>query len=67
MLVEQAEGAVILPDFGHAEAPIYVLGVEDCGVPEEGMRGYRKVALAAPMCLNVAVAGSILRQSKNSK
>jgi tRNA(Leu) C34 or U34 (ribose-2'-O)-methylase TrmL len=70
VFVEQAEHAVNLSDFRHPEAAIYVLGAEDYGVPEDEMRGYRKVAIATPMCINVAVAGSILlydRQSKSVK
>jgi hypothetical protein len=68
--VEQAEGAGDLSGFKHPEGAIYVLGAEDYGVPEEEMRGYRKLAIATPMCLNVAVAGSIVlydRQSKSRK
>lgn len=70
VLVEQADGAANLPDFNHPEAAVYVLGAEDYGVPEDEMRGYRKVAIATPMCINVAVAGSILlydRQCKDRK
>ena len=58
--VEQTNGASNLSDFKHPESAVYVLGAEDYGVPEEEMRGFRKVFIDTPMCLNVAVAGSIV-------
>lgn len=60
VFVEQAPGATELRSFSHPEAAVYVLGAEDYGVPEGEMRGYRQVAIATPLCINVAVAGSIV-------
>jgi tRNA(Leu) C34 or U34 (ribose-2'-O)-methylase TrmL len=70
VFVEQAEGSANLSGFKHPEAAVYVLGAQDYGVPEHEMRGYRTIAIATPLCLDVAVAGSIVlydRQSKDQK
>lgn len=67
VFIEQAEGAVSLVKTVHPEAAVYVLGAEDYGVPEEEMRGYRKVQIDTPMCINVAVAGSIVMYDRQSK
>jgi tRNA(Leu) C34 or U34 (ribose-2'-O)-methylase TrmL len=67
VFVEQAEGSADLPEFEHPEAALYVLGAEDYGVPEDEMRGYRKVAIATPLCLDVAVAGSIVLYDRQTK
>jgi len=67
VFVEQAEGAKNLKETHHPEACAYVLGAEDYGVPEEIMRGYQKVFIDTPMCLNVAVAGSIVLFDRQSK
>lgn len=67
VFVEQAEGARDLSSTVHPESAAYILGAEDYGVPEEVMRGYRKVQIESPMCLNVAVAGSIVLYDRNSK
>jgi tRNA(Leu) C34 or U34 (ribose-2'-O)-methylase TrmL len=60
VFVEQADGAADLSEFKHPESAVYLLGAEDYGVPAEEMRGYRKVAISTPLCINVAVAGSIV-------
>jgi tRNA(Leu) C34 or U34 (ribose-2'-O)-methylase TrmL len=67
VFVEQTEGATDLRSFNHPEAAVYVLGAEDYGVPEDEMRGFRKVAISTPMCINVAVAGSILLYDRHAK
>jgi tRNA(Leu) C34 or U34 (ribose-2'-O)-methylase TrmL len=67
VFVEQAEGAKDLKEITHPEACTYILGAEDYGVPEEIMRGYQKVFIDTPMCLNVAVAGSIVLFDRQSK
>lgn len=59
VFIEQTEEAHNLKNFSHPERAIYILGAEDYGVPVELMRGHRKVFIDTPMCLNVAVAGSI--------
>lgn len=58
--VEQADGARKLGEVVHPERAVYVLGAEDYGIPEDKMRGHQKVFIDTPMCLNVAVAGSIV-------
>lgn len=59
VFIEQTQGARNLKDSHHPESAAYVLGAEDYGVPEEMMVGHQKVFIDTPMCLNVAVAGSI--------
>lgn len=60
VFIEQTEGASDLREAIHPEAAVYILGAEDHGVPLELMRGHQKVFIDTPMCLNVAVAGSIV-------
>jgi len=67
VFVEQAEGAHDLHTASHPESAVYVLGAEDQGVPEQIMRGYQKLQIATPMCLNVAVAGSIVMYDRSTK
>lgn len=67
VFVEQAEGAADLTAFSHPETAIYILGAEDYGVPEDEMHGYRKIAISTPLCINVAVAGSIVLYDRNTK
>ena len=67
VFVEQAEGSSDLKTFFHPESALYVLGAEDYGVPEQEMRGFRKVQIDTPMCLNVAVAGSIVLYDRSIK
>jgi tRNA(Leu) C34 or U34 (ribose-2'-O)-methylase TrmL len=67
VFVEQCEGAKNLKNTPHPETGAYVLGAEDYGVPEEMMRGYRKVFIDTPVCLNVAVAGSIILYDRQNK
>lgn len=67
VFVEQTEGARNLKDAVHPETAAYVLGAEDYGVPEDLMRGYQKVQIESPMCLNVAVAGSIVMYDRKVK
>ena len=59
VFVEQTQGARDLVDTHHPERGIYILGAEDIGIPEDLMRGHRKIYIDTPLCLNVAVAGSI--------
>jgi len=39
---------------------VYILGAEDSGVPSEIMQGHTIVHIDTPMCLNEAVAGSLV-------
>ena len=65
--VEQADGARELGTFIHPERAIYLLGAEDYGIPEDKMKGNQKVFINTPMCLNVAVAGSIVMYDRTIK
>jgi tRNA(Leu) C34 or U34 (ribose-2'-O)-methylase TrmL len=65
--VETADKAVTLPRFSHPERAIYLLGAEDHGIPAEVMRGRSVVAIPARLCLNVAVAGSIVMYDRYVK
>jgi tRNA(Leu) C34 or U34 (ribose-2'-O)-methylase TrmL len=67
VFVEQTEGARSLKDTVHPETAVYVLGAEDYGVPEDMMRGFQKIFIETPMCLNVAVAGSIVMYDRQIK
>lgn len=60
VFVEQTEGSHELSSINHPKSCVYILGAEDHGVPENLMVGYQKVHVETPMCLNVAVAGSIV-------
>lgn len=60
IFVEQTPGAKNIKDFVHLERAVYVLGAEDNGIPEKLMEGHQKIFIDTPMCLNVAVAGSIV-------
>lgn len=67
VFVEQSEASVDLKPFHHPETAVYVLGAEDYGVPEEEMRGHRRVSIDTPLCINVAVAGSIVLYDRTTK
>jgi tRNA (guanosine-2'-O-)-methyltransferase len=67
VFVEQAETAKNIVEFKHPKSAVYILGAEDHGVPESLMKGYRKVFIDTPMCLNVSVAGSIIMFDRASK
>ena len=60
IFIEQTEGAEELRNFHHPERAVYVLGAEDYGIPKELMQDHRKIFINTPLCLNVAVAGSIV-------
>ena len=65
--IEQTDGARKLSEITHPERAVYVLGAEDYGIPEDKMRGHQKVFIDTPMCLNVAVAGSIVMYDRSIK
>jgi len=67
VFIEQSSGSRNMKDFAHPESAVYVLGAEDYGVPEEMMKGYQKIHIDTPMCLNVAVAGSITMFDRQNK
>lgn len=67
VFVEQTNGARNLKESCHPETAVYVLGAEDEGIPEDLMVGHQKVFIDTPMCLNVAVAGSIVMYDRQIK
>ena len=59
--VEIDERAVTLPGFRHPERACYILGAEDNGLPRRVLdRVPSVVSIPSNVCLNVAVAGSIV-------
>ncbi len=67
VFIEQTDDSKDLKEFNHPKQAIYILGAEDYGVPKELMFGHRKVEIDSPMCLNVAVAGSIVMYDRKTK
>ena len=67
VMVEQTQEATNLKDFTHPERAIYLLGAEDNGLPERIMKDHPKIYVDTPMCLNVAVAGSIIMYDRSIK
>lgn len=67
VFIEQTEDSKDLKEFIHPKQAVYILGAEDKGIPNELMFGHRKVEIDSPMCLNVAVAGSIVMYDRNCK
>ncbi len=67
VFIEQMNGATDLKTTCHPERAIYILGAEDRGVPAEITHGHQKVFIDTPMCLNVAVAGSIVMYDRSIK
>ena len=67
VFIEQTDGARNIRDLVHPETCAYILGAEDYGVPEDLMVGHQKTFISTPMCLNVAVAGSIVAYDRSIK
>ena len=66
--VEQAPGAIALDGFAHHERCIYLLGAEDHGIPDAILKQASSIVyIDTPMCLNVAVAGSIVMYDRTTK
>lgn len=64
--VELHERAKPLGNFTHPERAIYLLGAEDSGLSKAAIcRCSRLVQIESLMCLNVAVAGSIVMWHRN--
>jgi tRNA(Leu) C34 or U34 (ribose-2'-O)-methylase TrmL len=60
VFIEQTGTSRLLQASHHPERAVYILGSEDLGIPTALMCGHRVVHIDTPMCLNVAVAGSIV-------
>jgi tRNA(Leu) C34 or U34 (ribose-2'-O)-methylase TrmL len=67
VFIEQTPDAKPLETTEHPKRALYILGAEDHGIPLELMRGHRKMQIDTPMCLNVAVAGSIVMYDRHTK
>lgn len=67
VFIEQTEGSRDLKNICHPVSACYILGAEDQGIPEELMVGYQVVHIDTPMCLNVAVAGSVVMYDRQCK
>lgn len=66
--VELADDAHPLQSYVHPERACYILGAEDTGVPPSILSCCRDVIqLPGAMCLNVAVAGSIVMYDRIAK
>jgi len=66
--IEQSDYSLDLKTLHHPERCIYLLGAEDHGLPQDVMiRCQRIVHIDTSICLNVAVAGSIVMYDRNTK
>lgn len=66
--IEQSDGSVDICDFKHPERAVYLLGAEDSGLPADVQARCNSIVhISTPMCLNVAVAGSIVMFDRASK
>ena len=65
--VEVTNEASDLPEFIHYDRVFYLLGAEDNGLPKKYLLENRVVKIPTRICLNVAVAGSIVMYDRISK
>jgi tRNA (guanosine-2'-O-)-methyltransferase len=66
--VEQTPESWSLETFCHPRRAVYLLGAEDTGVPPTILAQCQMtIAIPTPMCLNVAVAGSIVMYDRLAK
>ena len=66
--IEQSETSKSISTFEHPERAIYILGAEDHGIPANILKDCCSVVhIDTPICLNVAVAGSIVMFDRCSK
>ncbi len=66
--IEQTDTSVSITGFKHPSRAIYLLGAEDHGLPPEILSRCQSVVhIDTPMCLNVAVAGSIVMFDRAAK
>jgi tRNA (guanosine-2'-O-)-methyltransferase len=68
--VELVESSVSLTGFKHPERAIYLLGAEDHGLSKQALGMCHKVVqipTAKELCLNVAVAGSLVMYDRFQK
>ena len=66
--IEIADGAQALSAFSHPQRAIYLLGAEDHGLPPAILeRCQHVIEIESRLCLNVAVAGSIVMYDRLRK
>ena len=66
--IENDENAKGIKNFVHPERCVYILGAEDHGLSKEILNTYKThIIIPAKMCLNVAVAGSIIMFDRINK
>ena len=66
--IEQTETSKDIKNFVHPKQAIYLLGAEDYGIPTKILKKCQAVVhISTPMCLNVAVAGSIIMFDRQNK
>jgi tRNA(Leu) C34 or U34 (ribose-2'-O)-methylase TrmL len=66
--IEQSEKSVDLVGYWHFPRAIYILGAEDNGLPDYVQEQCNAIIhISTPMCLNVAVAGSIVLYDRTMK
>jgi tRNA G18 (ribose-2'-O)-methylase SpoU len=66
--IEQSDRSHDLKTFVHPERAIYLLGAEDDGLPDSLQNICQEIIhINSPMCLNVAVAGSIIMYDRLNK
>lgn len=65
--IEITKEAKSLVNVNHYDRTFYVLGAEDKGLPASFMKGKSVIQIPTKVCLNVAVAGSIIMYDRISK
>jgi tRNA (guanosine-2'-O-)-methyltransferase len=66
--VEQSERSIDLKEYKHPKQAIYLLGAEDYGLPTKIMKQCQDIiSIDTSLCLNVAVAGSIIMFDRKNK
>ena len=64
--IEQSEKSISINAFQHPERAVYLLGAEDHGLSGEILEKCRSIIhINTVMCINVAVAGSIVMFHRN--
>lgn len=67
VIAELHNKAHSLPNFCHPEKACYLLGSEGGGLPPEWLDKYMVTQIPGRLCLNVAVAGSLLLYDRVAK
>lgn len=66
--IEQTSKSIPIDNFIHPKQCVYFLGAEDHGLPKDIISICQNVIhISTPMCLNVAVAGSIVMFDRMNK